>query len=287
MRLSPPSASSRASAPIDIKGSSSLPGSPKFSPDDSSPEDGGAQKEVIPPASAPMPGRLRHADNASGLWGTGSRMARTSKGGRASGAQPLPLRRGSGFKKCSPPAALDSAVDYASHELFMQQPGCWSIESSLMASPASSFNKKGGSMLHHGASNPARDPLPSSRRGRAVDESLDSHVRQLACWSLESSLMASPTIGSTAGLAQHRTVLPMASPILHSVPGTSVLAHLRQLDAREDTLSPLRSPKRSPLLSPSFPPPPRSKEGASGMWDRRMERRSRGASLPGDAGASR
>ena len=265
MRLSPPCASSRASAPIDIKGSSSLPGSPKFSP--SSPEDGGAQKEVIPPASAPMPGRLRHADNASGLWSTGSRMARTSKGGRASGAQPLPLRRGSGFKKCSPPAALDSAVDYASHELFMQQPGCWSIESSLMASPASSFNKIGGSMLHHGASNPARDPLPSSRRGRAVDESLDSHVRQLACWSLESSLMA--------------------SPILHSVPGTSVLAHLRQLDAREDTLSPLRSPKRSPLLSPSFPPPLRSKEGASGMWDRRMERRSRGASLPGDAGASR
>ena len=184
MRLSPPSASSRASAPIDIKGSSSLPGSPKFSPDDSSPEDGGAQKEVIPPASAPMPGRLRHADNASGLWGTGSRMARTSKGGRASGAQPLPLRRGSGFKKCSPPAALDSAVDYASHELFMQQPGCWSIESSLMASPVSSFKKKSDSFKNKGQ--------PSSVIHAAVDVSLDSHVKQLASWSIASSLMASP-----------------------------------------------------------------------------------------------
>ena len=103
-------------------------------------------------------------------------------------------------------------MDYPSHDTFMQQPGCWSIESSLMASPASSF--KGGSMLHAG-SKLARGQLPSSFH--AVDESLDSHIKQLACWSIESSLMASPVVNSTAGHAQ------LASPILHAAPPRSIV----------------------------------------------------------------
>ena len=199
-------------------------------------------------------------------WGTQSRTGsrRSSRESREQKqARHVPSQSGD-----RPHSSRTESVDFGSVS-FALQPECWSNLSSLMASPRVSGKAScdgsrnasyDGGCSHSDDSNPS-SPLPLG----TIDFTAESFSKQPGCWSISSSLMASPMVTSSPRASGGRPHAPLGSSLLNPMSRSPRLSS----EVRRPPPSPLINSAAAPGRTRSQPKKEHAPPVAS-MWQRRI-----------------